>query len=57
MKRKELVRMLEAAGYRFDRNNKHAIYEKPNSRPVQVPNQTEINKITTEQILKDAGLK
>ena len=56
MKRKELVRRLEAAGYRFDRNNKHAIYEKPNARPVQVPNQTEVDEYTAKAILKAAGL-
>ena len=57
MKRKELVRRLEEAGYRFERNNKHAIYEKPNSSPVQVPNHAEINEILARKILRTAGIQ
>jgi mRNA interferase HicA len=56
MKRRELVRKLEAAGYRLDRTGDHAIYEKPGSRPVQVPNHREINKFTAQAILEAAGI-
>ena len=57
MKRKELIRKLEAAGYRLDRTGDHAIYEKPGSRPVQVPNHREINDFTARAILKAAGIE
>lgn len=57
MKRRDLVKKLEAAGYKESRNNGgHAIYEKKDSRPVQVPNHREINENTARAILKVAGL-
>ena len=56
MKRKELVRKLEAAGFKLDRNKTHAIYEKPNSRPIPVPNHKEIKDELAKKILRDAGL-
>ena len=57
MKRRELVRKLEKAGYRLARNDGgHAIYEKEGCRPVQVPNHKEINLYTAKQILKAAGI-
>ena len=56
MKRRDLVKKLEAAGYRLDRTGDHAIYEKPGSRPVQVPNHREINKFTAQAILNAAGI-
>ncbi len=58
MKRRDLVKMLEAAGYRENRNNGgHAIYEKTGCRSLQVPNHREINENTANTILKTAGLK
>jgi mRNA interferase HicA len=57
VKRKDLIRKLEAAGYRLDRTGDHAIYEKPGSRPVQVPNHREINEYTAKAILKAAGIE
>ena len=57
MKRKDLIKKLEEAGYRLDRTGDHAIYEKPGSRPVQVPNHREINENTAKAILKTAGIK
>ena len=57
MKRKDLVRKLEMAGYRLDRTGDHAIYERPGSSPVQVPNHSEINEYTAKAILKTAGIK
>ncbi len=57
MKRRDLIKKLEAAGYKADRNGDHAIYEKEGSRPVQVPRHREINENTARAILKQAGLK
>ena len=57
MKRRDLIKKLEAAGYRLDRTGDHAIYEKPGSRPVQVPNHREINENTAKAILKAVGIK
>ena len=56
MKRKDLIKRLETAGYRLDRTGDHSIYEKPGSRPVQVPNHREINEYTAKAILKAAGI-
>ena len=56
MKRRDLIKKLQQAGYKLDRTNDHATYEKPGSRPVQVPNHREINERTANRILKDAGL-
>lgn len=57
MKRRDLVKKLEAAGYKIDRDGDHTIYEKQNCRPVQVPKHREINENTAKAILKAAGLK
>jgi len=56
VKRKDLIKKLEAAGYRLDRTGDHLIYEKPGSRPVQVPNHREISEYTAKAILKTAGI-
>ena len=56
MKRRDLIKRLEAAGYKLDRNGDHSIYEKPGCRPVQVPKHRELNEFTAQKILKDAGL-
>lgn len=57
MKRRDLIKRLEAAGYKEDRNDGgHAVYESKNGRPVQVPNHREINENTAKAILKAAGL-
>lgn len=57
MKRRDLIKKLEAAGYRMERNGDHTIYEKEGCRPLQVPNHREINDNTAKAILKVAGLK
>ena len=57
MKRKDLIKKLEQAGYKLDRTGDHSIYEKSGNRPVQVPNHREINENTAREILKAAGLK
>jgi len=56
VKRKDLIKKLEDAGYRLDRTGDHAIYEKQGNRPIQVPNHREINEYTTRAILKAAGI-
>ena len=57
MKRKDLIKKLKAAGYRLDRTGDHAIYEKLENPPVQVPNHREINEYTAKAILKAAGIE
>jgi mRNA interferase HicA len=57
MKRKDLIKKLEAVGYRLNRNGDHAIYEKQGSRPVQVPNHREINEYTAKAVLKTACIE
>lgn len=56
MKRRDLIKKLEAAGYKLNRTGDHAIFEKKGSRPVQVPNHRELNENTAKAILKQAGL-
>ncbi|MDR1147166.1 MAG: type II toxin-antitoxin system HicA family toxin [Spirochaetaceae bacterium] len=51
------IKKLEAVGYRLDRTGDHAVYEKPGSRSVQVPNHREINEYTAKAILKAAGIE
>lgn len=57
MKRRDLIKMLTAAGYKADRDGDHTIFEKEGARPVQVPNHREINENTANAILRAAGLK
>ncbi len=58
MKRRDLIKKLEAAGYMINRDDgDHTIYEKEGSRPVQVPRHREVNENTARSILKVAGLK
>lgn len=58
MKRRDLIKILEANGFSLVRDNgEHSIYKAPNKRIVQVPRHRELNENTAKQILKDAGLK
>ena len=58
MKRRDLIRRLEAAGFRAVRDSgDHTIYRKEGSRSVQVPRHRELNERTAQGILKDAGLE
>lgn len=58
MKRRDLIKKLEAAGYRVARDiGDHTIYERSGGRPVQVPRHREVNENTANAILKAAGLK
>jgi mRNA interferase HicA len=57
LKRRDLIKKLEDAGYRKEREGDHTIYEKPGCRSLQVPRHREINENTARAILKTAGLK
>ena len=58
MKRRHLIKKLESAGYRIDRDDgDHTVYEKSGGRAVQVPRHREINENTAKAILKAAGIK
>ncbi|GHU70895.1 hypothetical protein FACS189450_06040 [Spirochaetia bacterium] len=57
MKKLDLVRLLEEAGFQLARTEGHEIYKKKGARSVSVPHHTEINEYTAATILKDAGLK
>ena len=52
MKRRDLIKKLEAAGYKLDRDDgNHSIYEKNGARPVQVPRHREINEFTANALV------
>lgn len=65
MKRNDLIKRLEAVGYRWVREGDHTTMYKPgvpkNQPPlrglIQVPHHAEINEITAHAILKQAGIK
>jgi len=58
LKRRDIIKKLEAAGYCMVRDNgDHTIYEKPGNRPVQVPRHREVNENTAKAILKAAGIR
>lgn len=65
MKRKDLIRMLEDAGYHWAREGDHTNMYKPGvpkDQPplrglIQIPRHKEINEITAQSILKQAGIK
>ena len=62
MKKRDLVKRLETAGWYLKRyGDEHDIYkhDKPAGErsAVQVPRHRELNEVTAQQILKDAGLK
>ncbi len=57
MKRRDLIKALESAGLRKERDNgDHTIYAKPSARPIPVPRHRELNENTAKSILKAAGL-
>ena len=57
MKKRDLIKELEKAGYRRDRNSDHIVYEKDGCRSVQVPHKREVNEYTAKAILREAGLR
>lgn len=56
MKRRDLIKKLEANGYKLEREGSHSIYVKDGFRQVQVPKHKELNENTARAILKVAGL-
>ncbi|HOF32679.1 MAG TPA: type II toxin-antitoxin system HicA family toxin [Spirochaetota bacterium] len=58
IKYKELIKKLEAAGWKKIRTGKHAVYEKE-GKIIPVPNHSrkEVPTGTCNKILKDAGIK
>ncbi len=61
MKRRDLIKKLESTGwYLYRHGDKHDIYKHDNPAGkrnlVQVPRHRDIDEITANQILKDAGL-
>ncbi len=58
MKRRDLVKQLEASGYRMVRDDGgHTVYAKPNAQPIAIPRHREINENTAKTILRMAGLR
>ena len=52
------MKQLEAAGYRKARDDgDHTVYKKSGSPAAIVPRHREINELTANNILKQAGLK
>lgn len=57
MKSRDLIKMLEKAGFKFERHGaKHDTYKRGNDIE-QVPRHKEINENTARAILKKWGLK
>ena len=57
MKRKDLIKQLEVAGFCFkEHGGNHDTYKRGHDTE-QVPRHTEINEITAKRILKKWGLK
>jgi len=57
LKRRDIIKRLEAAGYRIERDiGDHTIYSRPGSRPIPVPRHREVNELTAKEILRAAGL-
>jgi len=58
VKRRDVLKKLQDAGFSIIRDDgSHTNLWKPGNRVIQVPRHREINEITANQILKDAGLK
>lgn len=56
MKRKDLIKRLEKAGFKFERHGSdHDIYVRGNETE-EVPRHKEINEITAKKIIKRRGL-
>lgn len=56
MKRKELIKLLEKGGFRFERNGgRHDIYVRSSERE-EIPRHKEINERLAKAILKRRGL-
>lgn len=56
MKRRDIIKKLEDAGFRFkEHGGNHDTYKR-GSDTEQVPRHTEINEITAKKILRNGGL-
>lgn len=58
MKRRDLIKTLLAVGYVEERDSgDHTVYTKKGCRPITVPRHREVNEVTAQAIIKQAGLK
>ncbi|MBS3994413.1 MAG: type II toxin-antitoxin system HicA family toxin [Alkaliphilus sp.] len=59
MKRRDLIRLLEQAGWMFSSGTRHDMAKHPDHPGIKIPipRHTEINDFTAIGILKKAGLK
>lgn len=57
MKRKDLLRLLKAAGLEKREGGNHTSLYRNGVLVTQVPRHNEINELLAKKILKDAGLK
>lgn len=59
MKRRDLIKKLEDAGWKLTNGTKHDMAKNPSKQGIKIPipRHAEINEITANQILKEAGLK
>lgn len=59
MKRRDLVKILQDAGWDITSGGKHdmAKHQQHSGVKIPIPRHTEINDYTENQILKEAGLK
>jgi len=58
MKRRDLIRKLEDAGFKLKRHgNEHDIFERGENEFETVPRHREINEITAKGILRKWGIK
>lgn len=57
MKRRDLIKLLEKGGFKFERHgSEHDIYVRGDETE-EVPRHKEINEITAKQIIRRRGLK
>lgn len=57
MKRKDLLKMVRAAGYEIVEGGNHTLIYKGSTYVDAIPRHTEINEITAKAIIKRLGLK
>ena len=62
MKRRDLVKLIELAGYTAVREGDHTNFYNPHAQDpsrklIQIPRHKEVNELTAKKILKDAGLR
>lgn len=57
MKRRDLIRQLDAAGFQKVRDDgDHTIYKADGFPPISIPRHRELNELTAKNILRMAGL-